>query len=149
MLLLWVPDKPENKRFKKWQTICIDPTLVVRVIEKDGIPYWVASDVCRALGIVNISSALERIYKDSVGFADVTDSSGRLRETRVINESGLYALIMRSNKPEAERFQYWVTSEVLPSIRKTGGYTILPEEKTSAYKYYTRNRSQLKSIINQ
>jgi anti-repressor protein len=93
----------------------------VRVVEKDGEPWWVAKDVCDVLGIQNVTQAIEALDSDEK-LPYVLDRAGQKREVNIISESGLYTLIMRSNKPDAKRFRKWVTSEVLPSIRKHGGY---------------------------
>lgn len=98
----------------------------VRMIDKDGEPWWVAKDVCDVLGIGNNREALARIDPDDVGLADVIDAINRKQKTSIVNESGLYALILRSDKPEAKRMKTWLTREVLPSIRKTGKYEIAP-----------------------
>lgn len=94
----------------------------VRVVTIDGEPWFVVNDVCAALGIDNPRDAIVRLRSVSVGQTDVQDSAGRMRRTNVVNESGLYRLILRSDKPEAEAFQDWVTDDVLPQIRRTGGY---------------------------
>ena len=92
------------------------------VIDKNGNPWWVAKDVCEALGLDNVRRALDRLDGDEFTTSKVIDSIGREQETYVVNESGLYSLIMTSRKPEAKAFKKWVTSEVLPTIRKTGSY---------------------------
>ena len=92
------------------------------VIDKHGNPWWVAKDVCDVLGIDNPSQALSRLDDDEKDDVILNDAIGRPQNTAVVNESGLYALIFNSRKPEAKAFQKWVTSEVLPSIRKTGSY---------------------------
>lgn len=102
----------------------------VRVIEKDGEPWFVAADVCRVLDIKNSRDAVADLDDDE---ADVVNTYTRSangveqkRQLNIINESGLYNLIFRSRKPEAKKFRKWVTAEVLPSIRKTGMY-VAPE----------------------
>jgi prophage antirepressor-like protein len=80
-----------------------------------------------ALGIDNSRQALSRLGDDEKDCVVLTDAMGRPRETAVVNESGLYALIFNSRKPEAKAFQKWVTSEVLPTIRKTGSYGHKPQ----------------------
>ena len=92
------------------------------IIDKNGNPWWVAKDVCEVLGIDNVTWALKKLDEDEFTTSKVIDSIGREQETYVVNESGLYSLIMTSRKPEAKAFRKWVTSEVLPSIRKTGAY---------------------------
>jgi anti-repressor protein len=97
------------------------------VIDKHGNPWWVAKDVCEALGIDNSRQALSRLADDEKDDVILNDAIGRPQNTAVVNESGLYALIFNSRKPEAKAFQKWVTSEVLPSIRKTGSYGHKPQ----------------------
>jgi prophage antirepressor-like protein len=92
------------------------------VIDKHGNPWRVAKDVCEALSIANSRDALIRLDNDEKDDVVLTDAIGRPQNTAVVNESGLYSLIMTSRKPEAKAFEKWVTSEVLPSIRKTGSY---------------------------
>jgi anti-repressor protein len=93
----------------------------VRVVEKDGQPWWVAKDVCDVLGHSNSRKAIELLDDDEKGVSKVYTLGG-MQDMTVISESGLYTLITRSNKPEARRFRKWVTSDVIPSIRKFGGY---------------------------
>ena len=96
------------------------------VIDKHGKPWWVAKDVCAALGIDNSRQALSRLDDDEKMAVVINDTSSngvsQRRRVSVVNESGLYALIFSSRKPEAKEFKRWVTHEVLPSIRKTGAY---------------------------
>lgn len=94
----------------------------VRTVEKDGEPWFVLKDVCAILGLTNNRIVADRLDQDEVSQTYVTDSIGRQQETTIINESGLYNVILRSDKPEAKPFRKWVTSEVLPSIRKHGAY---------------------------
>lgn len=94
----------------------------VRTVEMNGEPWFVLKDVCEVLGISHITDTAKRMDEDEVGQTEVTDSMGRKQSTYVINESGLYNVILRSDKPEAKPFRKWVTSEVLPSIRKHGAY---------------------------
>lgn len=97
------------------------------VIDKHGNPGCVAKDVCNVLGLDNVRRALDRLDGDEFTTSKVIDSIGREQETYVVNESGLYSLIMTSRKPEAKAFRKWVTSEVLPLIRKTGSYGHKPQ----------------------
>ncbi len=99
-------------------------TQSVRVLIIDGEPWFVAVDVCAALHINNNRMALERLDDDEKGVS-VMDTPGGPQKMSIINESGLYALILTSRKPEAKKFKKWVTSEVLPTLRKQGHYTIL------------------------
>lgn len=105
----------------------------VRTVEQNGEPWFVLKDVCEVLGLTTPARVAERLDSDEVSLTHLTDSMGRQQETTVISESGLYNVILRSDKPEAKPFRKWVTSEVLPSIRKTGGYIagqdqLTPEE---------------------
>lgn len=93
-----------------------------RIIDINGEPWFVLADVCRELEIANVGDAASRLDDDEKDNIGITDAIGRQRKTVIINESGLYSLILTSRKAEAKRFKKWVTKEVLPSIRKTGGY---------------------------
>ena len=103
----------------------------VRTIQKDGEPWFVLKDVCQVLGISHVKDTADRLDQDEVGQTEVIDSLGRKQTAGIINESGLYNVILRSDKPEAKPFRKWVTSEVLPSIRKHGAY-ITPETLQAA-----------------
>ena len=94
----------------------------VRAFLRDGEPWMVASDVCRVLGLANSSQVVARLDDDEKG-VHIMDTLGGPQEVRIISESGLWALVFTSSKPEAKRFRKWVTSEVLPALRKTGTYT--------------------------
>ena len=90
-------------------------------IDPDGTLWFVATDVCRELGYVNVHNAIARHCKiDGVSKRNTVDNLGKQQEVTVISEANLYRLIIRSNAPNAEPFQDWVSEEVLPSIRKTG-----------------------------
>ncbi len=93
----------------------------IRTITKDGEPWFVLADVCRALEIRNSRMVAGRLDRDELMSVKLT-SGGQRREMTVINESGLYAVIIRSDKPQAQSFRKWLTSEVIPTIRRTGGY---------------------------
>lgn len=86
----------------------------VRTVEMNGEPWFVLKDVCGVLGLSNHKVTAQRLDRDEVSQTYLTDSIGRKQETTVINESGLYSVILRSDKPEAKPFRKWVTSEVLP-----------------------------------
>lgn len=87
-------------------------------------PWFVAKDVCQILGIANHKDAVSRLDDDERDGVGITDPIGRQQTVTTVSESGLYALIFQSRKPEARKFRKWVTSEVLPSIRKTGMYAV-------------------------
>ena len=94
----------------------------VRTVDKDGQTWWVLKDVCGILGLSNSRIVSDRLDEDDVSQTYITDTLGRQQQASIINESGLYNVIIRSDKPEAKQFKRWVTHEVLPTIRKTGGY---------------------------
>ncbi|MBB3666372.1 MULTISPECIES: BRO family protein [Prauserella salsuginis group] len=91
----------------------------IRVVTVNGEPWFVAADVCRAIS-VDITQT-RRLEDDEKGLHSVQTPGGHQSVT-IVNEPGLYSLILRSRKPEARRFQRWITHEVIPSIRRTGGY---------------------------
>ena len=97
---------------------------VVRTVERDGEVWFVAKDVCDVLELTNPTVAIEALDEDERSKFFL----GRQGEANIINESGLYALVFRSNKPEAKAFSKWVRSEVLPQIRRTGSYTTRKEQ---------------------
>ncbi len=95
----------------------------VRTVQIDGEPWFVLTDVCRELEISNSRMAADRLENDELMSVKLT-SGGQRREMTIVNESGLYTVILRSDKPQAKPFRKWVTSEVLPSIRKHGSYSV-------------------------
>lgn len=129
----------------------------VRVQLIDNEPHWIAKDVCDVLSIqwngLNTLSQLDPTdeYRETI----VIDSIGRKQTALAVNESGLYTLILRSNKPEAKAFRKWVTSEVLPQIRKTGSYSIrVPKTLPEALRAYAaeveaHEKAKLQLIVQQ
>ncbi|ENS5983376.1 Bro-N domain-containing protein, partial [Neisseria gonorrhoeae] len=119
------------------QSFNFNTTSPVRAFEKDGLTWFVAADVCKALEIQNPTQALEKLDDDersmfNIGRSEIHGGGGNVN---IINESGLYILILRSRKAmeqgsTAWKFRKWVTSEVLPTIRKTGGCQV--GQKTTA-----------------
>nr|WP_277287194.1 BRO family protein [Sneathia sanguinegens] len=97
-------------------------TKQVRTI--DDIAWFCLKDVCEILEIGNVTDTKNRLESDKFDLIEVVDKLGKKQEMLFITESGLYAVILRSNKPEAKKFRKWVTSEVLPSIRKNGAYML-------------------------
>ena len=93
----------------------------VRTITIENEPWFVARDVCNAIGLNNLSMALERIPESHKGVNPI-DTLGGVQQMNTVDEPGLYRLILRSDKPQAEAFMEWITAEVLPAIRKSGGY---------------------------
>lgn len=98
----------------------------VRTVVLNGIPYFVAADVCGCLSISNNRDAVSRLDEDESRVSVMPTPSGR-QKMILVNESGLYHLCFMSRKPEAKIFRRWVTSEVLPELRKTGSYATLPD----------------------
>lgn len=94
----------------------------MRTVIINGTTWFVLKDVCDILGITHIKDTVNRLDSDEVGQTEVIDSLGRKQLAYIVNESGLYNVILRSDKPEAKPFRKWVTSEVLPSVRTTGVY---------------------------
>jgi prophage antirepressor-like protein len=92
---------------------------LIRTVMVDGEPWWVATDVCTVLGVINSTQAVERLDADERSMFNI----GRQGNACIINESGLYSLVLGSRKPDAKAFKKWITSEVLPAIRKTGSYS--------------------------
>jgi prophage antirepressor-like protein len=113
----------------------------VRTIIKDNEPWFVAKDVCDILGIKNSRDSLKNLDDDEKG-VDFTDTLGGKQEVNTVNESGLYNLIFKSNKEGAKKFKRWVTHEVLPSIRKTGGYSLPLEQSLEIAKLLSNTASK-------
>ena len=96
----------------------------VRTVVIDSEPWFVAADVSKALEIVNHHDALTRLDDDEKSGVALTDPHGREQITNIVNEPGLYSLVLRSRKPEAKAFKRWIVHEVVPAIRKHGLYAI-------------------------
>lgn len=100
------------------------PDAPVRVLGTPDAPMFVAADVCRILGIANVSDALSRLDVDEMTLVSTEGQKGRggARSLNAVTESGMWALVLSSRKPAARAFRRWVTGEVLPAIRRTGRY---------------------------
>ena len=120
----------------------------VRVsLDEKGEPWFVVKDVCVVLGHSNPSQMLSNnVDRDDISSAEVIDTLGRTQKASIINESGLYSLIMGSRLEGAKRFKRWVTAEVLPSIRKTGSYSKAPVPPTHA-PYALKSEAESKAAI--
>lgn len=105
----------------------------IRTTVKDGAPLFVAADVCRALEIQNHKDAIKRLDDDEKSGVVLTDPHGRPQETNCVTESGLYALVLGSRKPEAKAFKRWITHDVIPTIRQTGGYVSNEQQFVETY----------------
>ena len=103
----------------------------VRVSELNNEPIFCLSDVCKILDLQG-SAVLRRLSDDVISNHPIIDNLGRTQTANFVNEDGLYDVILDSRKPEAKAFRKWITGEVLPAIRKTGGYMISKEEDTEA-----------------
>lgn len=99
----------------------------VRTIVIDGEPWFVLADVCRVLDIVNAANVAARLDEADVRQTDIS-SGGQRRRVSIVSESGMYEVAIRSDKPEARQFRWWITHEVIPSIRRTGAYAV-PETR--------------------
>lgn len=99
----------------------------IRVVEKDNEPWFVATDVCKALEIANPTQAVSRLDEDERSMFNI----GRQGETNCVSEPGLYSLVLSSRKPGAKAFKRWIVHEVIPAIRKTGAY-MTPEKVQEA-----------------
>lgn len=97
----------------------------VRTIDDNGQIWWVLSDICNVLGISNPSKVADRLDNDERSNFKL----GRQGKCIIVNESGLYSVILRSDKPEAKPFRRWITHEVLPEIRRTGSYSLTGTQK--------------------
>ena len=102
----------------------------VRATVIDGEPWFVAADVCNVLDLSNPTIAVSRLDEDERAKFNL----GRQGDATIVNEPGLYTLVLGSRKPEAKAFKRWITHDVIPSIRKTGSYTMLPQDYISALK---------------
>ena len=96
----------------------------IRVIEKEGEPWFCLADICKSLDLEQVSRVKVRLNADGVISSKVIDSLGRQQDANFINEQNLYKTVFQSRKESAEKFVDWITGEVLPSIRKTGGYIV-------------------------
>lgn len=125
----------------------------IRIVEVDGQPWFIGKDVAEVLGYSNARKALADHVKEVHKGVTICDTPGGKQEATIIDEAGFYALVMRSKLPKAEAFQEWVTSEVLPAIRKNGKYEIEPsvEEDDEQYLDVTQleldQRIRIASII--
>ena len=124
----------------------------IRTTIQNGEPWFVAADVCKALVIKNNRDAINRLDNDEKNTVALTDGNRGNPNTTIVNEAGLYSLVLGSRKPEAKAFKRWITHEVLPTIRRTGGYVNSAEAFIGHYLPHadestrTMFRAQLKAI---
>ncbi|ODH00238.1 hypothetical protein A4S05_34115 [Nostoc sp. KVJ20] len=95
----------------------------IRFVGTATEPWWIAQDICKVLELDDVSKAVSRLDGDEK-LIRTLHVSGQGRETLCVNESGLYSLVLTSRKAQAKRFKKWLTSEVIPTIRKTGTYSV-------------------------
>lgn len=130
--------------------------VTLRTLEdENGSPWFVAKDVCDVLGLNNVGQALTRLDDDEKSSIILNDGTPGTPNKAIVSESGLYSLILASRKPDAHEFKRWITHEVLPTIRKTGGYiptsesdsdeSIMAKALLIAQKTIERNTQQLKA----
>lgn len=103
----------------------------VRVVMRDDEPWFVAADVCRALNIAQVTNTIRRLDDDEKALISVKGISRGNDQVSIVNESGLYSLILGSRKAEAKFFKRWITHEVIPSLRKTGSYSVASQKPDS------------------
>ena len=119
---------------------------VVRTMLINGNPYFVLKDVCEVLDLEQVSRVKSRLKEDGVTTSKVIDNLGREQVATVINESNLYKTIFQSRKVEAERFQDWVTEEVLPTIRKTGNFS-MPQTYSDALRELAKQHDEKQLLL--
>ena len=115
-----VPQVFENPEFGKLR--------VTR--DENGEPWFVIADLCKALDLSNPTMVASRLNEDDLSTTEVTDSLGRKQKANTTNEGGMYEVVFMSRKPEAKRFKRWVTHDVLPAIRRDGGYMVAREDES-------------------
>jgi prophage antirepressor-like protein len=103
----------------------------VRTVAVDGEVWFVLADICGVLGIANAGNVAARLDEADIRQTDIR-SGGQNRSVTIVSESGMYEVVIRSDKPEARQFRLWVTHEVVPSIRRTGAYAVETPEQLMA-----------------
>lgn len=118
----------------------------VRVTDQNGEPWFVAADVCRALDIGNSRQAVARLDDDEKGVIS-SDTPGGQQMISIVSEPGMYALVLGSRKKEAKQFKRWITHEVLPELRKTGTYSMIPKTYVEALRAYTNEVEKNQKLL--
>lgn len=103
----------------------------VRTVSVDGELWFVLADICGVLGVTNVGNVAARLDEADIRQTDIS-SGGQRRAVTIVSESGMYEVVIRSDKPEARRFRWWVTHEVIPAIRRTGTYAVETPEQLMA-----------------
>lgn len=120
----------------------------IRTVLRNGEPWFVLKDVCDVLDLAH-RTVRQRLSDDVCSTYSIPDSLGRPQETTIINEDGLYDVILESRKPEAKQFRKWITSEVIPSIRKTGAYSLqAPKSQAELMLMYAEQFVEYEKRIN-
>lgn len=138
----------------------------VRTLTIDGDPWFVGKDIAECLGYSRSTKAVsDHVDEEDIDGIPIQDSIGRMQNTPIINESGVYSLILSSKLESAKKFKKWVTSEVLPSLRKTGTYTVMAAQPTTTSSivvqptsdielpkatntWYLKNRKRIRELCN-
>ena len=117
----------------------------VRTVLIDGEPWFAATDITRILGYKNCSKAIaDHVDEEDKGITKCATAGG-MQNLTVMNESGVFSLILQSKMPDARRFKRWVTAEILPTLRKTGGY-VLNEEEIARHFFSSHNDEEIEKI---
>jgi prophage antirepressor-like protein len=119
----------------------------VRTVSIELKPWFVLKDVCNILEITNVTETLKRLEEDEFSTTEVIDSIGRSQEVYIVNEYGLYSLVMTSRKKQAKEFKRWVTHDVLPSIRQTGSYVQTNTEQPELLQKVNELETKLNSFV--
>lgn len=128
------------------QNFSFNDALIRVIIDEQGNPWFIARDICDTLDIKNVSQACEKLDDDEK-LIYVLHISGQQRDTLLVNESGLYSLILSSNKPEAKAFKKVVTSEILPSIRKTGQYSTKAKKQSNVHDVFLKSHRVARELF--
>lgn len=138
----------------------------VRTLTINGEPWFVGKDIAECLGYSRSTKAVsDHVDEEDIDGIPIQDSIGRMQNTPIINESGVYSLILSSKLESAKKFKKWVTSEVLPSLRKTGTYTVMAAQPTTTSSivvqptsdielpkatntWYLKNRKRIRELCN-
>lgn len=116
----------------------------VRTLTIDGDPWFVGKDIAECLGYSRSTKAVsDHVDEEDIDGIPIQDSIGRMQNTPIINESGVYSLILSSKLESAKKFKKWVTSEVLPSLRKTGTYTVVTAQPSVASSIIVQSTSDI------
>lgn len=144
------PRQPETVQRPRITPFLFEGEGLIRVMDRSGDPWFIAADVCRTIGLGNATMAVRPLDDDEKGISSI-ETPGGPQEVIVISEGGLYTLILRSRdatKPGtvAHRFRKWVTSEVLPTIRRTGGYSAPEPERDEGEESETPDGLKLRKV---